>query len=279
MVYKNNIAKEINMKQYKIVAPENFTKEHIEYIESFKAALKILPSTRDLTFFLKDVNSRIIYAPDTFAIALGAKSGSEIEGKIASELPCQSVAAFADQFVVQEQSLMKSPDTKKIVEVLDIFEFSYGLQARKTLKTLLYHEESDSILGTVHQSTPAEVKNFINIIPSYILRFGAIGSMEANSKDFNIKDVPLTDYEQEICFLLLLNWSFGQIADFMNQFRPNLAPRTANTIIKAKNHICEKLELNLTNKEVLCEYLFASGFHKKLPSSFYRNMLGSTIVN
>lgn len=267
------------MKTHKIVSPENFTKEHEEYVEKFKSALQILPQTPDLRIFIKDVNSRIIFAPDTLAVALGAKLGSELQGKLASELPCTSLAKSADQFVIQEQSLINSPDIKKSLEVLDIFDYSYGLQARITKKNVFYHEESESILGTIHQSTPAEIKNFINIIPSYLLRFGVTGSLEETGEKFKIKDVSLTDYEEEICFLLLLNWSFEQIADFMNQFRPNATPRTSNTIIKAKNHICEKLELNITNKEILCDYLFASGFHKKLPSSFYKNMIGSTIVN
>ena len=79
-------------------------------------------------------------------------------------------------------------------------------------------------------------------MPNYILEFGSGCSIEQVQGKFKLQDVELTEYEQEVSFLLLLNWDFKQIADFMNKYRPKPKTRVADSIIKSKNYICEKLE-------------------------------------
>jgi hypothetical protein len=160
---------------------------------------------------------------------------------------------------------------------LNVHHYTDGLKARVFKKRVLFHEETNSILGTMYSGHDVELKDFVNIIPNYVIQFGALGNKEISH--INSEEVlPLNDYEQEICFLLLLNWNFNQISDFMNQFRPDRTTRSADTIIKKKNYICQKLLLETNRTSDLCEHLVSVGFHHKMPSSFYARIIGSKVL-
>lgn len=141
---------------------------------------------------------------------------------------------------------------------------------------MLVHKETNAILGTLYSGHNVEVKNFLNIIPNYVIQFGSLGSLESSNKINN--NLGLNHYEQEICFLLLLNWDFKQIAAFMNEFRPEVTTRTADTIIKKRNYICRKLLIDSHRTSDLCEYLVSIGFHNKIPESFYNRIIGSKFL-
>jgi hypothetical protein len=65
----------------------------------------------------------------------------------------------------------------------------------------------------------------------------------------------------------------------MNTFRGEHYTRTADTIIKKKNYICEKLSLPSTNVSDLQDFLVSVGFHNSMPQSFYNRIIGSTILD
>ncbi|MCC2644390.1 MAG: hypothetical protein K0R94_168 [Burkholderiales bacterium] len=267
------------MKKYNIVKPEDYTKEHFEYIHKFRESTDFLATQMELMFFVRDVNSKFIMGTDISATKFGLKSGKDFIGKFTHELPCESVANHAWQIVRQEQSLIETYDINKSIEVLNVFEFTDGLKARMATKRLFYHQETSSILGVSSYAINVELKDFINIIPSYILRFGAIGSIESMQQDTQIDNVILSEYEQEICFLLMLGWDFKQITDFMDIFRPRKVPRTIDAIIKKKNYICGKFGITNTSLKNLCEYLFSIGFHHKMPESFYSRIIGVKVMS
>src|SRR5579863_1348821 len=267
------------MEKYKIVKPESYTEDHIKYINQFKDSVSLLSMQTNLMLGLKDTNLKFISGTDISAKTLGLKCGSDFAGRGMLDIPCEGVMKYAEQIDKQEQDLLDSCDVNKNVEALSVFEYTDGLKARTIVRQLFYHQPSASILGVSNSVTNVKLKDFINIIPSYILRFGAIGSIESMKQDTNIQGAALNGYEQEVCFLFLLGWSFQQVADFMDIFRPNGTPRTTDAIIKKKNYICQKLGLTNTNLKNLCEYLFSIGLHNKMPESFYSKMIGTKIIN
>jgi|GEM_PF-3111656 len=267
------------MEKYTVVKPEDYTEDHIKYVSQFKDSASLLSTQTNIMFYIKDADLKFIVGTDTSAKTLGLKRGSDFTGLGIADLPCESVVMCAAQINSQEQKLMDSCDINKSLEVLNVFEFADGLKARVATRRPFYHLASKSILGVSSSAVNVELKDFINIIPSYILRFGAIGSIESMKQDINIQGPALNEYEQEVCFLFLLGWSFQQVADFMDIFRPNGTPRTTDAIIKKKNYICQKLGLTNTNLKNLCEYLFSIGLHNKMPESFYSKMIGTKIIN
>ena len=232
-----------------------------------------------IMLILRDVNSRGIIGTDASAKTLGLNSGIEFADKLISELPCKSVAEHASQFEQQNTDLINSKNVTKSLHVLNVFHYSDGLTARISNRRIFTHKQSSSILGTISTAYSVKLKHFMQVIPDYILQLGEINSVETiQGQTQQIKRITLNDYEQEICFLLILGWSFTQIATFLDQHRPNPKPRTADTIVKKKNYICQKLHLRTTHVPSLCKHLIKMGFSINMPSSFYSLIIGSKVI-
>lgn len=267
------------MTTYSIVTPENLTQAHIAYIESFKNSIELISKQTDIILGAKDVNSKHIISTNQYAKIVGLKTGLDVSGRYDKEMPCDGTAQYADIYVKEDLQLINTLNPNSGISILNVHNYSDGMKARIFKKHLLKHHESKSILGTVYSGHDVALKDFINIIPSYIIQFGATGSIESISNNHLIDGVhKFSNYEQEICFLLLLNWDFKQIATFMNQFRPDKHIRTADTIIKKKNYICTKLKLNNNKLNELRDFLVSVGFHNKMPSSFYNRIVGSRVL-
>ncbi|MDQ5922074.1 MAG: hypothetical protein QG673_2133 [Pseudomonadota bacterium] len=260
----------------KIVTPEQFTPEHLVYLNDFKKSLETISAQSNIIFGAKDVNSKHITATNAYAKIVGLNNGNDVSARLDKEMPCEGTAQYADCYVREDLSLINSLDPEKNLSVLNVHHYSDGLKARLFKKHLLYHKQSNSILGTIYSGFDLKFKDILNIIPSYIMKFSSRSLPIGKQKLIN--DIELTDYEQEICFLLILNWEFKQIANFMNETRPMRNNRTADTIIKKKNYICEKLNLPSTNVGDLQDFLVSIGFHNSMPTSFYNRIVGSTIL-
>ena len=261
----------------KIVSPDQFTPEHLSYINDLKRSIGIISNQLDIILGAKDINSRHIISTNTYACIVGLTSGEAVSGRLDKEMPCDGTTQYADDFVKEDLALINLLNPEGSISVLNVHHYSDGLKARLFKKRILYHNDSNSILGTTYSGFDIELKNVLNILPSYIIKFGVTGSLSIGT--YKVSDnVDLTDYEQEICFLLLLNWDFKQIASFMNETRSEYGTRMADTIIKKKNYICEKLSLPTTNVSCLQEYLVSIGFHNIMPVSFYNRIVGSTVL-
>lgn len=266
------------MNNYKIVAPQNYHLEDINFIEKFKETINILSSQTNLIFGIKDIYSKHIISTNAYANIVGLKEGKDVSGMFDKEMPCEGTSQYADSYVEEDLSLINTLDVNKHISILNVHHYNDGIKARVFKKDILHCEKSQSILGTIYTGYDIKLSDFMNIIPTYILKFGAIGSLESISNNHIKNNINLTDYEQEICFLLILNWDIKKITLFMNQFRPNKIIRTPDTIIKKKNYICQKLGLNSNTTNDLVEYLISISFHTKMPKSFYCKIIGSHVL-
>ena len=220
---------------YKLVKPSDFTKDHLEYIDDFKKMIRMLSDTTDTLMGAKDINSRHIISTSSHAKIVGLNKCGDVTDRLDDEMPCDGTAQYAKQFVQVDKSLLATRDIKKGIVILNIHNYGDGTRARVFKKFLLKHDNSKSILGTIYSGHNIDLVDVLNIMPSYITQFGQTGNIESiNENSKIVNDITLTEYEQEICFLLLLNWNFKQIANFMNYYRPVLQPRTFDTIIKKK---------------------------------------------
>jgi len=264
---------------YRLVLPTEFTKSHLDYIEKFKSMIQMLSETTDTLMGAKDIESRHIISTSSHARIVGLDKCGDVNGRLDAEMPCEGTAQYAEQFVQVDKSLLASQDVKKGVVVLNIHNYGDGTKARIFKKYLLKHDESKSILGTIYSGYDIDLSDVLNIMPNYITQFGKTASIESIDKNSKIlENIMLTEYEQEICFLFLLNWNFKQIANFMNYYRPIPQQRTIDTIIKKKNYICNKLGIGSTLLTDLQDFLVAIDFHNKIPLSFLRFIVGATTL-
>lgn len=267
---------ELHYIMYILVKPEDFTKEHLEFIENFKKMIRMLSNTTDTLMGAKDVNSRHIISTAAHAKIVGLRKCGDVMDRLDSEMPCEGTSQYAEQFVKVDKSLLDSHDVKKGTVILNVHNYGDGTRARIFKKFLLKHDDSKSILGTIYSGHDVELSDVLNIMPNYITQFGKTGNTESIDKNSKILgNVTLTEYEQEICFLFLLNWNFKQIANFMNYYRPIPQQRTIDTIIKRKNYICNKLCIGSTLLSDLQEFLVAINFQNKIPISFLSFITGA----
>ncbi|NHR03804.1 hypothetical protein HA052_01220 [Chromobacterium haemolyticum] len=260
---------------YQLVSPERFSEEQSEFVAQFRQSVSQISDQTDMIVGAKDANSRHLASSDAYARIVALKRGDDVVDRLDKEMPCEGTAQFADCYVQEDLALMRTCDPARKVSILNVHEYGDGLKARVFSKHLLKHEATRSILGTIYYAHEIEIANFINLMPNYILEFGAGCSIEQVQGELKLLDVELTEYEQEVCFLMLLNWDFKQIADFMNKYRPKPKTRVADSIIKSKNYICEKLGLPTQRRAELCDALIAAGMHRKMPTSLFSRLIGS----
>ncbi len=264
------------METYKLLEPADFLPEHLAFIEKAKSSIQFLSEQSNDMLGIKDINSQHIISTDAYAKIVALKKGNEVEGRMDLDMPCQGTAEYAHQYVAEDKGLLSHLDIDKQISVLNIHHYGDGLKARVFKKKVLHYEPTKSILGTVYSGHDVELRDFISVIPNFIIQFGATGSIKViDSADTS--DLNLNEYEQEICFLFLLKWEPRQIAEFMNVFRPGKEAQTEDSIIKYKKFICHKLNIPC-NAENLRDYLVSINFHNNIPKGFYNQIIGSTFI-
>ena len=265
---------------YILVAPENFTPEHKQIIEKIKEAARSVSPQRKLILAAKDINSRFVISNDAGAIFMGMKKGEDITGMLDSDIPCEGIASYADNFVQEDQQIVKSGDENKELTILEIYEYCTGIMSFLTRKSTIKHDHSHSILGVTFEAMEIKLTDFITFIPNYFTEFGQRGSINKGDRILQLEDVGLTEYEHEICFLLTLNWNYRQIANFMNKYRPlPEGDRVADTLYKCINRIRDKLDITDCNDTSFREMLIHVGVHQKMPPSFFNRLIGSHILH
>ncbi|AUR51875.1 hypothetical protein [Aquella oligotrophica] len=267
------------MNNYNLVLPEEYSSAHLDFIESVSQSMQLLSSQLHLIFSAKDIQSRHIISTDTYAHIVGVNSVSEVIGKLDAEFPSYINSRLPNEFVAQDQILLKSMDVNKTIETINTTHYGDGLKSRRCKKSLLHHKETNSILGIVLTLQEIDLLDALNILPQYSFNSGIWGICQTNNSLatslIDNKLELLNEYEREICFLIIHQWTPNQIAVFMNTFRPVDKPRTADTIIKKRNYICQKLGLRLNSSYALSEYLMATNLRFQIPESFYSKNIGS----
>lgn len=258
----------------KLVSPNDFSIEQKNFVKSVKDSVSAISFQTDIVLGFKDIHSRHIGATRTYAKLVGLADGADVTGRLDCEMPCEGTAQFSDCYVREDRELLYSSDFNQKKSTLNIHEYSHGLDALIFEKYLLKHHASQSILGIIYTAHKMEISKFLSLVPNYVLEFGTGRSIEAATA-LIAGDVKLTDYEHEVCFLLVMNWDFKQIAQFMDKHRPSSRPRSRDAIYKCRNRVCERLECHPAHLRAI---LVDAGIHRNMPTSFFCRIIGSKLL-
>jgi hypothetical protein len=162
----------------KLVAPENFNFEQQMFVDSVQNAISMILSQTDLVFGIKDIHSRHIAATDAYGRLVGLVRGSDVAGRLDRDMPCDGTAQFADCYVREDQELLHQIGPSQTKSILNIHEYSHGIDALIFEKYLLKHNASKSVLGIIYTARKLEVSRFISLIPNYIVEFGMSCSID-----------------------------------------------------------------------------------------------------
>jgi hypothetical protein len=252
--------------QYHLISPDAYTGEHRCFLEVVKESIDVVAAQTSLILGAKDIHSRLI---------ISSQVHSAEAARFANEPGANPIVCDEEE----DQALLRQPDINKKLSVLSIDPCRSGCNALVFEIQLLKHHPSHSILGTIFNAREIEIPNFFSFIPSCVLEFGTNCRIENSQGASAIGTVRLSDYEHEVCYLLTMNWSCKQIAEFLNTYRPKSVPRGVDTIYKCRNRICDKLGLVEYSTAGLREHLISLGMHKKMPQSFFKHILGSKLID
>ena len=265
--------------EYQLIVPEQFNVEQQNFIEKVKETIRVISSQTDIILGAKDIHSRHFISTDAYARSGELPGGEELPDRpAADDLPSEHAVRFAHCYAGEELELLQQRDLNKKISVLNIHQNVDGMHALVIDKQLLKHHPSESILGTIYSAREIELARFFSFIPNYVLEFGVNCTIQSCRETYIADNVRLSEYEQEVCYLLTLNWSCRQIADFLNKHRPKPNPRGVDTIYKCRNRICDKLGLSDYSPVNLRALLVGMGMHKKMPQSFFNQISGSGLT-
>ncbi|QYG08891.1 hypothetical protein [Janthinobacterium sp. PAMC25594] len=261
---------------YRLVAQENFTVEQTVFMEKLKESINLISTQSNIILGAKDINSRHFTSTDAYANLVGLLNGKDVENRLDRDMPCKGTASFAESYIKEDGDLLQSTNINNKIITLNIHEYDDGMKALVFNKSMIKHHLSRSILGLMYDAYEIDIKNFFILIPNYAMEFGMECSIANTGDEFNIEGLKLTEYEHEICFLIIMNWNFKQIASFMDKYRPKQNARTADTIYKCRNRICEKLNMSNFSSSNFRDILIAAGLHRKLPKLFFNRLIVKT---
>lgn len=244
-----------------------------DFIQKVKNSIELLTSQTNIIMGIKDLKSIYLHCSPEFAKIVGLKKHQDVIGRRDHDMPCDGTVEFADQYVQEDLLLINNSNTHASIKTLNVHNYSDGLNAILFNKITLTNPISEKILGTMYSGIRVSTSNYLNIIPNYHKIFGKFNSISTNENNSQ-----LNDYEREICYLLILNWDFTQIAQLMDELHPLSKPRTQDAIRKKRDYICAKLGLPNKLTITLVDYLISIGFHNNMPKSFFNRIIGSTII-
>lgn len=256
----------------KVLIPEDFTASDKQHMTNLETSIHLLSSCSDIVMAIKDVYSTYIASSDEYAKLIGLSKKEDVKGKTDFNMPCIGTRDFAHKFVQEDKDLIRTKSQSSLT-TLNIHHYAEGLKALVFNKKLIINYETNSILGVFLSAYYVDLESFLRLIPNFHLT-----TKNASKKSFKsekIQTIKLNEYEQELCYLLLMNWELKQIATFMNEVRPIKTIRTADTIRKKRNYICKKLNLAKENYDGLINYLIEIDFQKQIPQAFLLRTMGS----
>lgn len=258
------------MKQHAL-KPNEFLPEHHEYIQQYYASVKLLSKQHsNLIMGMKDVCSNYLLSNNAHAEAVGLADALDLVGRSDSDMPCQGTSSFAAQYQSEDQDILGRGDLKG-KSFLKIHHYADGFKARVIHKSLLYHEESAAILGITFCGNEISLASMFTMMPNYVNLIDKVNPTKPSGQSgINLGNgVFLTGYEHKVCFLLVHGWGYKEIAELMNKQDGNGAHRNADTIIKTKNRVCQKLGLLSSHVEELKSLLTGLNVHQQIPVALH----------
>lgn len=259
---------------YYLVQPNEYSEEQKKFIEKIKETINIISAQTDLILGARDVHSRPLILTEA------ARRLLEMSECMARAPGCANASRFSSCLMTEDdqedRDLLMQGDINKKISVLNILQCRDGMRAVVFDKQLLKHVPSQSVLGIFFSAREIELEQCFTVIPNFVLEFGTGVGIEKSHGPLSLQQVKFSEYEHEVCYLMTMNWTCRQIADFFNQYRPKAVPRCVDTIYKCRNRICDKLGIADYSTEKLRVRLISMGMHRKMPQSFFNRILERT---
>lgn len=257
-----------------LVSSTDFSCEHRRVLLGMVRSFGQISTHTGMVCGVKDVESRHLAATDAFARLVGLTRGGEVARRLDGDMPCAGTAEFAEHYRREDLRLLHGSDLDGRVSVLNVHRYASGTAAFVFEKPLLKHRPTCEVPGTVYCAYPADVSHFLRFFPASLGPCATGCPMRCTPAAPSLHGVALSEYEHLVCFLLANGWSFAETAEFMNRAQPGRTRRSADTIHKCKNRICERLGRN-SDSRGFRRFLADAGLAGAAPRPLFELLLGS----
>ena len=225
-------------------------------------------------FVLKDHNLRILAMTDFAAYVFGVADLTNVIGKTVMEVAYDKHPKMSKQIAQLDEYLINS-DLESLSSI-SFFNYADGVQARLVIRYKLVDPETKAFLGILYQEIPSGIDNKCATI------MDSLGEQQFASLEFpdlspNSTIEKLTQYEHEICFLITIGWGLSQIHKFLERLYPEKS-RTLDAVIKKKNAICYKFNIENNHIETLRRFLLKHNVYRKIPESLLTHLVGAYLI-
>jgi hypothetical protein len=242
-----------------------------KYFSNYKKACDVIFASHTTEYsYLKDIDLKYQSMTEGMLSLIGAQSINEVINRTNAEialkitLPCSNI----DEFHAQDLSVIKNKKRGAYLEILPNTDEAASDESVSRImviyKTPIINHFTQSVIGIHGQISDLLWPNVIKTI--FKLR-GTKGLLLNHSNKHNsLNDYPINNIQHMVLFLCIHNYSYSEIAIFLNAF--------GNTITSSRvNDYLEQLKLifHVRTKDQLIEKAIGLNFHVMLPCDLFNN--------
>lgn len=256
---------------FPLIAPQAFNPAQSAFVQRTIRAYAGLAKQPNLIAGIKDIASRHLMATDGYARIVALRHGADSVGRMDRDMPSEGTAAFAAQFVQEDQALLHSALPSQSLLVLNVHYYGDGLQARLFEKRILWHRPSQAALGLRYRGLDLDLGHLIWLLHDYMRVFGMGCSLHQTVGNLTLQQGVLTQAEQAACFFLLLNWREKNIQAYLDAIPQATLPRIDSML----GVISEKLDLPSSQRRRLRDMLIGMEMQAQMPEALFQRLIGS----
>lgn len=236
-----------------------------QFLEQYVKAAKLLfsSSTRDMVV-ISNADLKVLALTYTMLDFLGIESANKIIDKkyedITDILPFN--AQLIEKFAEQNKEII---NTKKDKVYLETVSSNGKSKIYLVYKRPIINPDTSNCVGIWVQFNKMY---WPNIIKALFKLHGAKGLLIGKDSKANpLKTYPLSEMQHMILYLCLSNYSYSEIAVFMNEFGYKITPIRVNDYLEQL-----KLIFHVRTKAQLTEKAIGLNFHTFLPSGLFNHI-------
>lgn len=238
------------------------------YVEAYNLIFKTHPTDY---IYIKDKDFRYQAITENMLSLMGAESIDSVVNLTTSEIKHlqKSFPKFIEKFNRQDVDVSKTLKRGVYLEIVPNNKILPGKDLSKIMviyKSPIVNPETKNFVGIHGQMSDLLWPNVIKTI--FKLR-GAKGLLlnHVNNQSNLLDDYPLTNIQHMVLFLCIHNYSYSEIALFLNEFGKNITPSRVNDYLEQL-----KLIFHVRNKTQLIEKAIGLNFHVLLPCDLFSHL-------
>jgi len=250
-----------------------------KYFSEYKKACDLIFTSHPTEcLYIKDINFCYQGMTNSMAALMGTKSIDDVINLTNADIALKlnhKCSVNIDKFNTQDASVINN---KKEGAYLEVLPNTMEAPKHNVSRMMLIHKKpiinpfTQSVLG-IH----GQISNLLwpNMIKTLFNLRGTKGLLINNSnKQKGLNDYPINNIQHMVLFLCMHNYSYSEIAMFLNEFGTPIKPGRVNDHLEQL-----KLIFHVSTKNQLIEKAIGLNLHVMLPCNLFGSSFDSIKIN